>query len=196
MSSSIHAHGVLAFLATTLFTLDLTAAEGDSPKDDGYRGIWYYNQPTKDEYKYKYSGGMATYPQQHAPIAIYSKQANKTFFCYGGTTTTGKRSLLHMIAYYDHATGTVPRPTILLDKQTDDAHDNPTMQIDDDGHIWIFSSSHGAGRPSYIHRSSKPSSRSYPDRLSPCSRDWSVRSTLLAGDGNQTRSRPVCPRAS
>ena len=60
-------------------------AGAPQPKDDGYRGIWYYNQATKDEYKYKYSGGMATYPQQHAPIAIYSPQANKTFFCYGGT---------------------------------------------------------------------------------------------------------------
>ena len=41
------------------------------PVDDGYRGIWYFNQPTQDEYRYKYSGGFATYPQQHAPIAIY-----------------------------------------------------------------------------------------------------------------------------
>ena len=58
-------------------------------KDDGYRGIWYCNEATKDEYKFKYSGGMATYPQQHVPIAIYSPQANKTFFCYGGTTARG-----------------------------------------------------------------------------------------------------------
>ena len=51
------------------------------PKDDGYRGIWYCDEATKDEYKFKHSGGMATYPQQHAPIAIYSPAANKTFFC-------------------------------------------------------------------------------------------------------------------
>lgn len=31
-------------------------------KDDGYRGIWYANQPSGDEYKFKYSGGFATYP--------------------------------------------------------------------------------------------------------------------------------------
>jgi hypothetical protein len=53
---------------------------------DGYRGIWYSNQPTGDEYRYKYSGGFATYPQQHVPIAIYSAAANKTFFVYGGST--------------------------------------------------------------------------------------------------------------
>lgn len=26
-------------------------------KLNGYRGIWYYNQPTGDRYVYKYSGG-------------------------------------------------------------------------------------------------------------------------------------------
>jgi hypothetical protein len=61
-----------------------------------------------------------------------------------------------MVSYFDHATGEVPRPTILLDKKTGDAHDNPTMAIDDSGYIWIFSSSHGTARPSYIHRSKKP----------------------------------------
>lgn len=127
--------------------------------EDGYRGIWYYNQPTKDEYKFKYSGGFATYPQQHAPIAIYSKEANKTFFVYGGTTArsaSDKQELLHMVSYFDHKTGEVPRPRLLLNKHTEDAHDNPTLQIDDRGYLWIFSSSHGTGRPSYIHRSAKP----------------------------------------
>ncbi len=42
----------------------------------------------------------------------------------------------------------------LLDKKTDDAHDNPVINpLDDKGYIWIFSSSHGRGRPSYISRS-------------------------------------------
>jgi hypothetical protein len=138
------------------------------PKDDGYRGIWYFNQPTKDEYKFKYSGGMATYPQQHAPIAIYSPAANKTFFCYGGTTArnaSDKQELLHMVSYFDHATREVPRPTILLNKRTDDAHDNPTLSIDDEGFIWIFSSSHGISRPSYIHRSKRPYSVDEFDRV-------------------------------
>jgi hypothetical protein len=129
------------------------------PTENGYRGIWYFNQPSKDEYKYKYSGGFATYPQQHIPIAIYSKVANKTFFCFGGTTArTGgdPQELLHMVSYYDHATGKVPRPRILLNKHTSDAHDNPTLALDDNGHIWVFSPSHGTSRPSYIHRSKRP----------------------------------------
>lgn len=136
---------------------DIAAAPLDT--DDGYRGIWYFNQPTNDEYRYKYSGGFATYPQQHAPIAIYCAAVDKTFFVYGGTTARAagdKQQLLHMIAYFDHKTGLVPRPRILLNKQTDDAHDNPTLQVDEVGHLWIFSSSHGTSRPSYIHRSTRP----------------------------------------
>ncbi|MBI5281510.1 MAG: BNR-4 repeat-containing protein [Candidatus Solibacter usitatus] len=132
------------------------ALSAQLPKDDGYRGIWYFNQPTNDEYVYKYSGGFATYPQQHAPIAVYAKPVNKTFFCYGGTMKDTHDRLVHMVSYFDHATGTVPRPTILIDKRTSDAHDNPTIALDDDGYVWVFSSAHGTGRPSFIHRSRKP----------------------------------------
>ncbi len=125
-------------------------------KDNGYRGIWYMNQPSGDEYVYKYSGGLGTYCAKHKPFAVYCDKVKKTFFCYGGTTTDSNRKLLHMVSYYDHKTGLVPRPTILLDKKTDDAHDNPVISVDDKGYIWIFSTSHGTSRPSYIHRSKKP----------------------------------------
>ncbi|MCI0681080.1 MAG: BNR repeat-containing protein [Gemmataceae bacterium] len=127
------------------------------PADDGYRGIWYMNLPLKNAYKFKYSGGLGTYPQQHMPIAVYSKEANKTFFCYGGRPRD-KNELLHMVSYYDHATGMVPRPRILLHRKTNDAHDNPTMQLDERGHVWIFSNAHGTARPSFVYRSVKPHS--------------------------------------
>jgi hypothetical protein len=139
-------------------------------KDTGYRGIWYMNEPLPNEYRFKYSGGLATYCAKHRPFAVYCEKVNKTFFCYGGTSedsyrkhdlTAGKAKdssgvLLHMVSCYDHATGKVPRPTILLDKQTRDAHDNPVIAADDEGFLWIFSTSHGTSRPSYIHRSKKP----------------------------------------
>lgn len=125
------------------------------PMIDGYRGIWYSNQPQNNEYVYKYSGGLGTYCAKHRPFAIYAKEADKTFFCYGGTI--GKnRTLLHMVSYYDHKTGTVPRPKFIVDKKTTDAHDNPVISLDDKGHIWIFSSSHGTGTPSYLWVSKKP----------------------------------------
>ena len=152
-------HGLKFLLVSALAGAASVAGLAAPLKDDGYRGIWYYNQASKDEYKFKYSGGFATYPQQHAPIAIYSKTANKTFFCYGGTRARSgadKQQLLHMVSYFDHATGKVPRPTILLNKQTSDAHDNPTLALDDQGYIWVFSPAHGTGRPSFIHRSRTP----------------------------------------
>ena len=139
-------------LLVSHLTAFLAAAQ---PKDDGYRGIWYANQPSKDEYRFKYSGGFATYPQQQLPCAVYAKEAGKTFFCYGGRSRE-KNELLHMVSFFDHATGQVPRPTILLNKKTDDAHDNPTIMLDDEGHIWIFSAAHGTARPSWVHRSTKP----------------------------------------
>jgi len=124
-------------------------------KAGGFRGIWYFNQPSKDEYVYKYSGGLGTYCAKHIPFAWYAPKVNKTFFCYGGTDEANS-TLLHMVSYYDHATGKVARPTLLLDKKTDDAHDNPVINLDDKGYVWIFSSSHGRGRPSYISRSVEP----------------------------------------
>lgn len=128
---------------------------GPLPEDIGYRGIWYSNQPSGDEFRFKYSGGLATYPQQHIPIAWYSPQADKTFFVYGGRAENENR-LLHMVSYFDHRTGKVPRPRILLDKQTDDAHDNPTLSMDDAGFVWVFSNSHGTGRPAFVCRSRRP----------------------------------------
>ncbi len=146
---------------TSLLVLGTASPLGSAPlpRDDGYRGIWYYNQPTDDEYRYKYSGGMATYPQQHVPIAIYSERVRKTFFVYGGTTARrpdDRQQLLHMVSYYDHETGRVPRPVILLNKRTDDAHDNPVLSIDAAGHLWVFSAAHGTARPAFIHRSVRP----------------------------------------
>ncbi|MCS7026592.1 MAG: BNR repeat-containing protein [Bryobacteraceae bacterium] len=141
------------FLAAALFA---GPALGEVPVVlDGYRGIWYSNQPSHDEYRFKYSGGFATYPHQQSPIAIHVPSQQKTFFCYGGSVE-GKQELLIMVSYFDHRTGLVPRPTQLLNKKTNDAHDNPVMAIDDGGHLWIFSNAHGTVRPSYIHRSRRP----------------------------------------
>ena len=137
----------------------------DISKADGYRGIWYSNQPTGDEYRYKYSGGLGTYPQQLNPLAVHAPAARKTFFCWGGASADRKGGLLEMVSYFDHATGTVPRPTILAVKGTDDAHDNPTISLDDDGHLWVFCNSHGRSRDSFILRSVEPYSIDAFDRV-------------------------------
>ncbi len=137
---------------------DLFAREdGPLPVDDGYRGIWYFNQPSDDEYKFKYSGGFATYPQQIPIIAHYAPEVNRTYFVYGGALRD-ENVLVHMVSYFDHATGTVPRPRVLLNKRTSDAHDNPALTIDGDGRLWVFSNAHGTGRSAYLHRSREPHS--------------------------------------
>jgi len=41
-------------------------------KEDGYRGVWYMNQPSGDEYVFKYSGGLGTYCAKHIPHAWYA----------------------------------------------------------------------------------------------------------------------------
>jgi hypothetical protein len=151
----------MLFVAVIPLALHANAEASDgnltiNKKDTGYRGIWYMNQPSGDEYVYKYSGGLGTYCAKHKPFAVYCEKVDKTFFCYGGTTTDSDQKLIHMVSYFDHRTATVPRPTILLDKKTSDAHDNPVISVDDEGYIWIFSTSHGTSRPSYIHRSVRP----------------------------------------
>lgn len=124
-------------------------------RDTGYRGIWYFNQETKNEYVYKYSGGLGTYCVDHIPMAVYAPAVDKTFFVYGGRPAD-KNTLLEMVSYFDHATGEMPRPVILMDKKTTDAHDNPVLSMDGDGRLWVFASAHGTSRPAYIFRSVKP----------------------------------------
>lgn len=121
----------------------------------GFNGIWYFNQESGDEYVYKYSGGLGTYCAKHIPMAWYSAETNRTYFCYGGTDENNS-TLHHMVSYFDHNTGKVARPTFIMDKYTDDAHDNPVINLDTNGYVWIFHSSHGTSRPSYITRSVNP----------------------------------------
>ncbi len=123
---------------------------------DGYRGIWYSNQKSDDRYRYKYSGGLGTYCAKHNPHAVYSPEANKTFFVYGGTKGLGKpKPLLAMVSYYDHETGMVPKPAILMEKNTADAHHNPVLSIDGNGILWVFVSAHG-GKDGFIWKSKEP----------------------------------------
>lgn len=150
-------YGVGAFLLSGSELLRMVKGEARlmNKEDDGYRSIWYSIGQTNNEYVYKYSGGMGTYPANHYPFSVYAPAVDKTFFCYGGTDE-GNTTLYHEVAFFDHKTGMVSRPTIVMDKATGDAHDNPVIQVDKKGYIWLFSTSHGTSRPSFIHRSAQP----------------------------------------
>ncbi len=143
------------FLLLPLLGLSADATD-ELERANGYRGIWYSNQASKDEYKYKYSGGLGTYCAKHIPFAQYAPKVDKTFFVYGGTKGVGEpKPLLEMVSYYDHKTGTVPQPAILMKKGTEDAHHNPTLSIDEAGYLWIFCSAHGR-KDGFIWKSAKP----------------------------------------
>jgi hypothetical protein len=135
---------------------DAQFAEGVllNKKADGFKGIWYANQPNTSEFVYKYGGGLGTYTANHNPLAIYAKAVDKTFFCYGAVNDSG--SLIYSVSFLDHKTRRIARPTAVFDKKTTDAHDNPVMSIDDAGYIWIFGTSHGIWRPSYVLKSRLP----------------------------------------
>jgi hypothetical protein len=155
---------LLGAVVSLLLCVPLTAAPPEN-KDDGYRGIWF-TLGQVSEHGDKYSGGLGTYTAKHVPLAVYSPEAKKTFFVYGGARE-GKRHLLAMASYYDHCRGVVPRPTIVHDKQgVNDSHDNPSITLDEHGHVWVFISGRARHRPGFKYRSVKPFSVDRFERIS------------------------------
>jgi hypothetical protein len=143
-------------LNKSLSPLAAAAEPGQTTRPDtGYRGIWF-TLGQYSEHGDKYSGGLGTYTANHVPMAVYAPEANRTFFVYGGTRP-GERHLLIMAGCFDHKSGTVSRPMIVHDKSgVDDPHDNPSLALDGDGHLWVFISGRGRSRPGFIYRSRQP----------------------------------------
>ncbi|MCA1761142.1 MAG: BNR repeat-containing protein, partial [Bacteroidales bacterium] len=144
---------ILSFLLIGIYS---SAQTLNNTKIDGYRAIWF-ELGQKYEYGDKYSGALGTYTAKHVPLAIYSKEANKTFFVFGGTKSENERYLLCMIGEFDHKTGKVSKPTVVYDKGgVNDPHDNPSLMFDDNGFIWVFVSGRGRTRPGFKFKSAKP----------------------------------------
>jgi hypothetical protein len=152
----IRLHWIAPLLVLAALTsYSQSKAPEPSKKADGYRGIWF-TLGQAGEYGDKYSGGLGTYTAKHKPIAVFAPQVGKTFFVYGGTIE-GKRHLLIMASYYHHETGVVPRPTIVHDKEgVNDPHDDASICLDGDGHLWVFVSGRSRKRPGFKYRSLEP----------------------------------------
>lgn len=148
---------VTFILSCPLFWVSGLEAEQETARTiSGYRGIWF-DLGQKSEYGSKYSGGLGTYTAKHHPLAVYAEAVKKTFFVYGGTTVEDERHLLAMAGYFDHARKVVSRPVVVHDKEgVDDPHDNPSINMDDAGHLWVFVSGRGRNRPGYKYRSVRP----------------------------------------
>ena len=168
---------------------------------DGYRGIWF-TLGQFSTYGDKYSGGLGTYCANHEPMAVYSPQVERTFFTYGGTIP-GQRHLLIMVSYFDHKTGTVPRPVIVYDKQgVNDPHDNACINIDAQGYVWIFVSGRNVTRHGLKFRSHEPFSiggfdlveekvMTYPQAWFLPGQGWFHLFTKYAGDGKPFYNREL-----
>ena len=125
----------------------------------GYRGIWFDLGQALSDYGSKYSGGLGTYTMKHIPMCIYAPEVDRTYFVYGGTPAEDKKYLLCMIGCYDHRTHKLQKPRVVMDKGiigVSDPHDDPTVQIDKDGYIWVFVSGRGNRRPGVRYRSVNP----------------------------------------
>lgn len=161
-ASSTDVYGVGAFLLAGSEMTKLAHMRDDklpslnNQRIDGYKGIWY-TLGQESKYGYKYSGGLGTYSMKHNPLAVYSPVVDRTYFVYGGTTAHNERHLLCMIGCYDHKSGMVQKPTVVYDKgDVDDPHDNPTLQMDKDGYLWVFVAGRSYKRKGHIYRSDKP----------------------------------------
>ncbi len=128
----------------------------DTPRAEGFRGIWF-DLGQKSEFGSKYSGGLGTYTANHVPMAHYVEAVNRTYLSWGGTPAGDQRKLQILVSYYDHNTGMVARPVIVLDRTpVDDPHDNGSLTIDGDGYLWVFVSGRGTRRPGSVFRSKDP----------------------------------------
>ena len=111
---------VLASL-TLLLTVWTAGAQEHTSMDnrqaDGYRGIWFTIGQARSAYGAKYSGGLGPYTMKHIPMAVYAPQADKTFFVYGGTPSEDRKYLLCMAGCYDHKTGMLRRPVVVIDTE-------------------------------------------------------------------------------
>ena len=125
---------------------------------NGYRGIWFdLGQAT--DYGSKYCGGLGTYTMKHIPMAIYAPAVDRTYFVYGGTPSVDQKYLQCMIGCYDHTTGMLQKPRVVMDKGIDgvkDPHDDPTIQVDKQGYLWVFVSGRSTKRMGRIYKSINP----------------------------------------
>ncbi len=82
---------------------------------------------------------------------------NNTYFTYGGTPSANERVLQIMVGCYDHETGLVSRPTFVFAAPgVDDPHDNATLSIDEEGHVWVFVSGRNVTRQGRTFRGELP----------------------------------------
>ncbi|MBQ4845909.1 hypothetical protein [Pseudoalteromonas sp. MMG005] len=113
----------------------------------------------------KFAGPSTTGGVKSAPMAV--KKGSKTYFVINGSSElypehqqphsrmVAYSSLAVMVASYDNNTGKVSAPVTVHVKGTGDGHDNAVINIDDQGHLYVFVSGRGRVRGGLIYRSNR-----------------------------------------
>jgi hypothetical protein len=133
----------------------------ETTPEKGYQGLWIGIGPEHPQFGFRLGAGIATYSPFHRPQAVYDPESDKTFFVYlaqagivNESPKTPKGSV--SISCFDHAAGMLERPRSIVKQQINNPNDGPALTIDDDGHLWVFATSHRREKPSRIYRSVKP----------------------------------------
>ncbi len=119
-----------------------------------FQSIWYQLGSSLGPYGAKYSGPLGTYSAKHRPMAVFAQGTDTTYFVFGGDAD-GEGRVEVSVGAYSHGTGSITGPVVLLERADSNAHRNPTLEIDEHGHIWVFASAHG-DRNGRLFRSTQP----------------------------------------
>lgn len=126
-------------IAFSSFVLIQTMCGTENTQAEGYRGIWY-SIGQDSGHGPKYSGGLGSYPANMVPMVLHDPQSEQTFFVYGGTSDKSRKDLQIMVGTFDHKKGALRRPTTVRDSDGfKDAHANPSLGMDKDGFLFVFS---------------------------------------------------------
>lgn len=108
-----------------------------------YTGLWYGISGY-------YRGASATFPSNMQPMAVYDAPSNRTYMVW----SNGYWPAAIVIAFYDHATGTIGGVARIIDLPDADGHRNASMLIDDLGFIYVFAN--GKSSPTWVRKSRYP----------------------------------------
>ncbi|CAH9062683.1 hypothetical protein PSECIP111854_03064 [Pseudoalteromonas sp. CIP111854] len=129
------------------------------------RGNWYSldNQLFRvgNQNVPKYSGETATGSAKAAPMAV--QQGDWTYVVLNGAHSScavqgtppnkGYERLVIAVSAYNHKTGEVKEPAVIHVKNTSDFHDTAVINMDKNGHLYVFISGRNSSRGGLIYRS-------------------------------------------
>lgn len=146
-----------------------------------------------DGYGVPYSArGASGVDMRPVHAAVYADAARKTFFAYLAATPDDPVR----VGFFDHASGTVPKPVILPIGPEFGAVDSVGVAIDDQGFIWVGLSA-AKGGPAAVYKSDKPYDIAAFARLAgPAMANaklWQVPNQGFLMIGQRTESNGVAP---